>query len=137
MDLIFTTADVQNELNINLAEMGYQNITKILETAQNDIVRLINKHSRVHNYANIVFADSENLEVLKRCCLLQLEYNIDNANQRKLAGIIQSYRGTEKYSIAERQLILYSPIVVEELTNAGLLYSGGSCEIDRGEIWNY
>ena len=137
MDLIFSAADVQNELNINLAEMGYQNITKILETAQNDIVRLINKHSRVHNYANIVFADSENLEILKRCCLLQLEYNLDNANQRKLAGIIQSYRGTEKYSIAERQLILYSPIVVEELTNAGLLYSGGSDEMNGGEIWNY
>jgi len=127
MDLIFTTADVQNELNINLAEYGYQNTTKILETAQNDIVRLINKHSRVHNYANIVFADSENLEVLKRCCLLQLEYNLDNANQRKLAGIIQSYKGTEKYSIMERQLILYCPLVIEELTNAGLLYSGGDC----------
>lgn len=128
MDLIITAADVQNELNINLAESGYQNITKVLEMAQNDVVRLINRHSRIHNYADMVFADSENLELLKRCCLLQLEYNLNNANQRKLAGIIQSYKGTEKYSIAERQIILYSPIVVEELTNAGLLYSGGVCE---------
>ena len=127
MDLIFTTADVQNELNINLAEYGYQNTTKILETAQRDIMRLINSHSRVQNYADIVFAGSENLEILKRCCLLQLEYNLDNANQRKLAGIIQSYKGTEKYSIIERQLILYCPLVIEELTNAGLLYSGGVC----------
>ena len=127
MDLIITAADVQNELNINLAELGYQNITKVLETAQNDVARLINRHSRIHNYADMVFADSENLELLKRCCLLQLEYNLDNANQRKLAGIIQSYKGTEKYSIMERQLILYCPLVIEELTNAGLLYSGGVC----------
>lgn len=125
MDLIVTVTDVKNELNIDLTEQGYQNTTKIIETAQRDIMRLIDSHSRTVNYSSTIFADSENLELLKRAVLLQLEYNLDNANQRKLAGIIQSYKGTEKYSILERQLVLYNPIVVEELSNAGLLYSGG------------
>ena len=133
MELLVTSEDVYNYLNINLAtDLGVEGqpnsttvITEFLKEAQEDVTNYISSHAfggmtQTKRY----FKSGRFDRILKRAILEQVRYVNANPDVRTNAGLMLQNGAIHRLTVDERVEASISPKAVEILSNAGLLYGG-------------
>lgn len=133
MNLLVTSEDVYNYLNINLAaDLGVEGqpnstmvIAEFLKEAHEDVANYIASHAfGGMAQAKRYFECGRYDRVIKRAILEQVRYINANPDVRTNAGLMLQNGAIHKLTVDERVEASISPKAVEILSNARLLYGG-------------